>query len=331
MKIVVLGQALIHHAVAWREDLLTLTERADAVICNFEGCVRPIGTWPMKRKTVHSVAPSAISALSELGVTQVSIANNHVWDFGHAGILATRSAIEHAGIGAAGAGISLEEAAAPAIRNGVALLAVDAGPTPDWAVAGAGPGVNALRVSRSLGLPSRSLDQLKEISRISGDKERRSKRVAIGYEAPGTSDEFYGIPIEPAESPTEMWRTDEADVARLVSAIHLARKAADHVIVSIHYHHWALDWSSTPDWLALLGRTILREGADGIVATGPPVCQTVALTEQDTKVFAPCLGNLVFHTRRGARYDMLGIPVWTGAAVVFENHKWSACHIAVQT
>jgi len=57
MKIVALGQALIHEPVDWPQELRALTRDADAVICNFEGCLPPPDAWPMKSKTVHAAHP----------------------------------------------------------------------------------------------------------------------------------------------------------------------------------------------------------------------------------------------------------------------------------
>lgn len=327
MKITVFGQALIHRPVVWPKEMRALAHGADAVICNFEGCLPTKGLWPMKRKTVHAAHPDAPGMLADLGVTHLSIANNHVWDYGHAGILSTRAAIERAGLVAAGAGISATEAASAVIRNGVALLAVDAGPTPDWAIANDGPGVNAVRISRKLGLPAKILTELIAISRESGDAERRAKRQAIGYDAADTSASFHGLPLEENDRVTEIWQADQADVEQLITHIRTTRALADCVMVSLHYHTWASDWSQAPDWLSQLCSTLLDAGADGVICTGPPVAIPTEI--QGAKVCAPGLGNLVFHTARGATYDRLQIPVWQGTALQFENGIWTAHPIEV--
>lgn len=321
MKVVVFGQALIHEPVIWSDDLRALTQGADAVICNFEGCLPPPEVWPMKSKTVHAAHPASLDMLRDLGVTHLSVANNHIWDFGHAGIVSTVEATTAAGFVVAGAGRTRADAATPAIRNGVALLAVDAGPTPDWAIAGQHPGVNALRVQMSLGLPVNDITRLQEISRLSGDAERRSRRRDIGYDADDGLETFYGVPLSEGNTPREVWTVSSNDLSTLLDAIQNARANADLVVVSIHYHHWRPDWQGPPNWLTDVAETLLREGADCACATGPPVAFPAHTL--GAKAVALGLGNLVFHTARGARYDQLGLPVWLGNALTFTDGVWA--------
>ena len=118
MRVVLLGQAIIHQRVAWPEALRDIVAGADAVVCNFEGCLPPPGAWPMKARTVHAMHPQALGMLGDLGVTHLGLANNHAWDFGHAGILSTRMAAIAAGFAVAGTGRTAAEAWAPAVRNG---------------------------------------------------------------------------------------------------------------------------------------------------------------------------------------------------------------------
>lgn len=145
MRVVALGQALIHAPVDWPEELRTLTRGADAVICNFEGCLPPPGAVPMKPRTLHAAHPDALAMLRDLGVTHLVLANNHAWDYGHPGMAETRRQARAAGFATAGTGANAAEALAPALggrRAGkLALIAVDAGPVPPWAAAGAGPGL----------------------------------------------------------------------------------------------------------------------------------------------------------------------------------------------
>lgn len=322
MRIVAFGQAVIHAPVDWPQDLLDAASGADAAICNFEGCLPPDGAWPMKRKTVHPARESALAMLGDLGVTHLALANNHAWDYGHAGIVNTRAMAEAAGFAAAGAGRTLDEAAAPAIRNGVALIAADCGPTPDWAIAGATtPGINALRMTRSLGLPEPDLERLAAIARQTGEAELRRRREAIGYDRASEGARFYGLPVEAANAPREIWRCDESDFTRLTESLAKARQSADKAVVALHYHHWASDWSRPPDWLTPLARRIADAGADAVICTGPPFLYESMV--HNSSAIAPGLGNLVFHTARGEAYDRLGLPVWEGGMLVLEGGKCS--------
>lgn len=320
MKVVALGQALIHAPVDWSDDLRDLCRDADAVICNFEGCLPPANSWPMKRKTVHAAHSEALAMLADLGVTHLTIANNHVWDFGHPGILSTRAAITDAGFAVAGAGADLDEAGQAARRSDVAVIAVDLGPTPDWAIADAGPGVNALRLRRTLGLPAADIAHLRRIAEASGEAERRGRRQAIGYDAADRGEAFYSISLEPAPEVREVWTPDVDDTQRLLQQVAAETRQASVVLVSFHYHNWTPDWSAPPCWLTSLGQTVLDAGADGVVATGPPVAYPA--TMQGSRILAPGLGNLVFHTARAERYHDLGIPIDRGLVASLEGSSW---------
>ena len=68
--------------------------------------------------------------------------------------------------------------------------------------------------------------------------------------------------------------------------------------------------------------------ADAIVCTGPPFLYDMVMC--GGAAFAPSLGNLVFHTARGADYDRLGLPVWDGGMLLFEDGTWSQRRVTAQ-
>lgn len=322
MRCVAFGQAILRAPVTWPEEIRALAHGADAVLANFEGCLPPAGAARMKRKTVHPAHPGALGALAGLGVTHLTLANNHAWDFGLDGLLATRAACLAAGFSVAGAGRDLAEAAAPAQAGGLAVIAVDLGPTPDWAVAGAGPGVNPLGMTRVLGLPGADLARLRALAEAVGDSARAARRRAVGYDAPGRYETLFGLAVEEAETPVERLLPDPADLDRLAAGIAAARAGADRVIVSGHYHHWGPDWLCPPDWLGPLSARIAAAGADAAVFHGPPVAYPlwpeIAGAGRRCAV-APGLGNLVFHTARADRYDAERLPVRIGAALTLAD------------
>lgn len=91
----------------------------------------------------YRMNPANIPALAAAAPDVVSLANNHVLDFGPQGLADTRRVLSAAGIGAAGAGETLAQAQRPAVVSaGAARVLVyaaacaDSGVPPDWA---AGP------------------------------------------------------------------------------------------------------------------------------------------------------------------------------------------------
>lgn len=144
-RIAVAGQALIKEPVApdsaAGEALVDLLSAADLAISNFEGTLADDGAVPTKSGVVHAADPSTPAGLKALGVSAVTVANNHLYDFGASGVLASLSAIAGAGFLAAGAGADLDAAAAPAFTQAgglrLALIGADCGPQADVVYAAA--------------------------------------------------------------------------------------------------------------------------------------------------------------------------------------------------
>lgn len=102
-----------------------LLRDADLAMVNLECAITASRTkWTGAPKAFYFGAPpAAIGVLTGAGIDLVSLANNHVLDFGVAGLRDTRRALRQHGIAAAGAGDTIAEAAAPAIveRKGIRI------------------------------------------------------------------------------------------------------------------------------------------------------------------------------------------------------------------
>ena len=87
-------------------------QRADLVFGNLEG---PISDKGKNQGSVYSFRfrPEVAGALRDAGFKALSLANNHIWDWGKEAILDTIFNLEAAGIGAVGAGRNYEEANRP--------------------------------------------------------------------------------------------------------------------------------------------------------------------------------------------------------------------------
>lgn len=318
------GQALFGRSVARppAEDPVARRLRAaDAAFCNFEGTMAPpSGGVPMKNKTIHTAPPDAFSTLAAYGITHVSLANNHGFDLGPAGVVETRHVAEIAGIGAAGAGVDATAAARPAVagRNNrsVAVIAFDLGPQPDvfYALddtgAGARPGLNPLRCRKRLEAAPPLYEELGRIAEATGHRAWLAARAEAGY-GPALSDDridFFGLTVRPGRETRQLVEPDEDDVARAIDVIGAAKTAGHVVVVSLHQHHWGADFSVAPDWILPLSARLIAAGADLIACHGNPRVHRLALIEG--KAVFTGLGNFVFHTRRAARYS--DPAVWRG-------------------
>ena len=111
---------------AWG-DTLPLFAAADVRICNLECSLtmeRDPASLPSKEFRFRS-DPFNVAALRLAGIDAVSIANNHVADFGDAGLMDTVMTLDRADIAHSGAGASLELASAAAmVRSRAGSVAV---------------------------------------------------------------------------------------------------------------------------------------------------------------------------------------------------------------
>lgn len=104
------------------EHVLDTFAQADLVVANLECVISSLGERQPKAYTFHT-RPEAADALAAAGIDVVSVANNHVYDFGPDALLDSLARLDAAGIGRAGAGADRAEARAPLLveSNGVRI------------------------------------------------------------------------------------------------------------------------------------------------------------------------------------------------------------------
>lgn len=138
----------------WGDALTELARRApDVRIINLETAVTTSDdAWP--GKGVHyRMHPANVGYLRAAGIDCCALANNHVLDWGYAGLRETLQTLRGAGLKTAGAGADASEAAAPALievagKGQVVVFALGSetsGIPRRWAAAPDTPGVNMLR------------------------------------------------------------------------------------------------------------------------------------------------------------------------------------------
>ena len=86
-------------------------------IVNLEGVIANSLTAPEWKQFLLIMPPKAATLMRAAGIDAVTLANNHVMDFGFAGLLSTLSSLSKAGIDRCGAGINLAAATAPLILD----------------------------------------------------------------------------------------------------------------------------------------------------------------------------------------------------------------------
>ena len=140
-------------AYPWGDALAVLAaESPDARIVNLETAITRRGE-PDPEKGIHyRVSPENAACLRAAGIQVCALANNHVLDWGHAGLADTLATLDRLGIARAGAGRDRDEALRPAVvplgeAGRVAVFSVglsDSGVPARWAAAPERAGVHHL-------------------------------------------------------------------------------------------------------------------------------------------------------------------------------------------
>lgn len=102
----------------WGDALAVLREMApDLRIINLETAVTKSGDYWQGKAINYRMHPKNLPVLTAAGIDGCVLANNHVLDWGYAGLSETLKSLQRAGIATAGAGSDEAAAAAPAIME----------------------------------------------------------------------------------------------------------------------------------------------------------------------------------------------------------------------
>jgi poly-gamma-glutamate synthesis protein (capsule biosynthesis protein) len=136
ITIVLTGQSLMDTDVRTAQEALKATApllKGDVVFTNFETTVREPGASAAEMDPVSGIyaPPTAMDALKEMGFNLLSMANNHIYDIGEVGLVATDRAATARGIAHSGIGRNLDDATQAAFlhtsKGVVALVSVATG------------------------------------------------------------------------------------------------------------------------------------------------------------------------------------------------------------
>jgi poly-gamma-glutamate synthesis protein (capsule biosynthesis protein) len=137
------------------EDVLEEMERMapDFRMINLETSITQSDDYWRGKEVHYRMHPDNIDSITSGRIDLCTLANNHVLDWGYGGLKETLETLQRAGIRSAGAGMSLKEAARPAVveiegRGRVIILSfgsITSGVPLEWAASEKRPGVNLLK------------------------------------------------------------------------------------------------------------------------------------------------------------------------------------------
>ncbi len=256
--------------------------------------------------------PETLDDIKEYGFNVLSFANNHSMDFDRGGLMATKQAVDDAGIVNAGVGANLDEAASPTYLetpNGrVALIGVVSTmgtPLGGSYSAMAGkqsrrypgrPGVNGLRIQDCLEVTKEQLEVIKEISKLSKINAQKDIERAEGYFSPLPDGIAVLKELEFREGDATRYVTHPhpEDMSRIEKAIYEAQMQADYILVAIHSHEVSGDNKENPaDFLQEFSRRCIDVGAHAVIGHGPHLLRPIEIYKNRPIFYS--LGNFVIH------------------------------------
>ncbi len=250
-----------------------LVSKADIAFANLENPASYQGLpYPGKPPDVTFRAdPATLFGVAWAGFDVLSLANNHMNDYGAHAVEETLDYLDLLGIARSGAGRDLDEARSPAIleRDGIrfAFLAYT---EPTWSVV-------AARSARTFPGPTRAETRLD--GSIPSDPGQEK--------APGTT----GVAIASMEDVI-------ADIRSVRESL-----APDYLFVSMH---WGDEHQHFPNaFQRTLGRAIIDSGATAVLGHHPHVIQTMERYGDGFIVYS--MGNLVFDMASERTYESMAL------------------------
>ena len=209
----------VSYAYIWGAALAVLEDAApDARIVNLETSVTRSDDWWRGKGINYRMNPRNVGCLTVARIDCCVLANNHVLDWGYAGLHETIGTLRKAGIRVAGAGANAAEASAPAIidlgeRGRVLVFAcgsVTSGIPSAWAARGTTAGVHLLS--------DLSVGTARRLTTIAA-AQRRAKDVVVVSVHWG-SNWVYTIPQEQRAFARALIDSGEVDVVHGHSSHH---------------------------------------------------------------------------------------------------------------
>lgn len=266
LKLAAAGDMLITHVFSPRRSpfnrAFELVHKADLFFANLE---IQLGTHghPQEKMYTYLSDPSVVKVLRGVDVDVVSLANNHMLDYGEEALLQTLRTLKTSKIRHVGAGRNITEASKPVVleKRGVRTA--------------------FLSLAATLPLGSAASETRPGIAPV---------HVKTSYEIDPTS-----LQEQPGDPPKIRTIVEARDERRICQSIKQARKIADHVVVGIH---WGLAFTKQrAEYQQSLGRKMIEAGATLIVGHHPHVRQ--GLERHKNGVILYSLGDFIFHDRIG--------------------------------
>lgn len=297
-----------------------LFRNSDAGFVNMESVVRrpDEGNPGVTRGTYMTTPPELLKDLSWLGVNIVATANNHAYDYGEGGVMATCRHLEQAGIAYAGSGNNIDEARRPGYldtKGGrVALIATTA-TYREWNAASqqrpdmrGRPGINPLASETIYTVDEETFAQLKRMNTGLGfDQSKKRDRTHFYSDKEAGVDtaeemKLFGKRIVKGKAFGVTSTAEAADVDDNLRWVREARRQADWVMVSFHSHEFGqrsmataatkIDLKEPADFVPDFAKAVIDAGADIFVGHGSHTPLGIEIYKGKPILYS--VGNFIF-------------------------------------
>jgi poly-gamma-glutamate synthesis protein (capsule biosynthesis protein) len=317
LTVVLAGDANLHRKLSIYDDpayqtLFKRVRTADASFINFETLAHPVNlAGGPYSGGVYSLAPGWISdEFKWAGFNLLSVANNHQFDYGDAGLRSSLKTLDAAGLVHAGAGENLAFALAPAYldtaHGRVALVAVSSTLTPGSWASEQRPdlpgrfGIAPLRYVATYTVDQATYDGIRTIAQQSKGSQFEDGVYGIGhgrgdgYAASGQQDLRFGDAFYRVGAQRVVHtKADSDDLAGYVASVSNAHRQADLVIAAIHAHQSQPETRDLPpDFIVETAHAAIDAGADIFAVHGPHILKGIEIYKGKPIFYS--LGNFAF-------------------------------------
>ncbi len=314
LTVVATGDSIINRPLSvFKESAFTemveLIRGADVGFTNLETLIHDYEVNPSVGSggnTFMASHPRSLEELKWAGINLVSSANNHAYDYGEGGVLATIRNLEKAGLAYAGTGRNLAEARAPRYldtsRGRVALISVSS-TFPSEARAmeqrpdlQGHPGLNPLRINTTYTVDRQAFGELRRTGRELGLDEEREWLASFGMRGsmpPNTDAEYHFLDRKfvPGDEFGVATSPHQGDLEGNLKWIREARRQAEWVLVSVHCHENGKTREDPPEFLQTFARACIDAGADAFIGHGPHYIKGVEVYQGKPILYS--IGNFV--------------------------------------
>ncbi|PAQ11969.1 CapA family protein [Mesorhizobium temperatum] len=256
-------------------DVLSMFKEADVSFGNLETNILDVlskGCPQAEYGGAYCVSDPELGAdLRAMGFNMVSRANNHTLDWGLEGMRETSRALDQNGIIHAGAGENLAQAGAARFletpRGRVALVSFATTFMPmaracDPAGEAPGrPGLNALRLEKSIVVPPEMLESLRQV-----------REVLPGYNPAGKDPSrvvLDEVTFKAGQKASYSFEPNSRDISDILRNVRRGKQISDFCIATNHEHEPGVWSQEPPDCEQAFARQVIDAGADAYVVHGP--------------------------------------------------------------